>query len=184
MKLYFAPQTRAIRPLIMLEELAVPYEIVLIDFKGGEHKSVEYRKIHPHGQLPALQDGALTMFESAAICAYLADKFPDRQMAPPLGTIERGMYYQWMIYSIAALDALALDRERMKESFLVLDRVLADREFILGGDKITAADVMIGSGVIWVDARHQLLNDFPSLNAYAERMLARPSFQRAIVAPS
>jgi len=138
----------------MLEELAVPYEIVLIDFKAGEHKSVEYRKIHPHGQLPALQDGALTMFESAAICAYLADKFPDRQMAPPLGTIERGMYYQWMVYSIAALDALALDRERMKESFLVLDRVLADREFILGGDKITAADVMIGSGVIWVDARH------------------------------
>jgi len=184
MKLYFAPQTRAIRPLIMLEELAVPYEIVLIDFKGGEHKGAEYRKIHPHGQLPALQDGALTMFESAAICAYLADKFPDRQMAPPLGTIERGMYYQWMVYSIAALDALALDRERMKESFLVLDRVLADREFILGGDKITAADVMIGSGVIWVDARHQLLNDFPSLNAYAERMLARPSFQRAFVAPS
>jgi glutathione S-transferase len=184
MKLYFAPQTRAIRPLIMLEELAVPYEIVLIDFKGGEHKSVEYRKIHPHGQLPALQDGALTMFESAAICAYLADKFPDRQMAPPLGTIERGMYYQWMIYSIAALDALALDRARMKESFLVLDRVLADREFILGGDKITAADVMIGSGVIWVDARHQLLNDFPSLDAYAKRMLARPSFQRGFAAPS
>ena len=184
MKLYFAPQTRAIRPLIMLEELAVPYEIVLIDFKSGEHRGAEYRKIHPHGQLPALQDGALTMFESAAICAYLADKFPDKQMAPAVGTIERGMFYQWMIYSIAALDALALDRERMKESFLVLDRVLADREFILGGDKITAADVMIGSGVIWVDARHQLLNDFPSLNAYAERMLARPSFQRAIVAPS
>jgi glutathione S-transferase len=184
MKLYFAPQTRAIRPLIMLEELAVPYEIVLIDFKAGEHKSVEYRKIHPHGQLPALQDGALTMFESAAICSYLADKFPDKQMAPALGTIERGMYYQWMIYSIAALDALALDRERMKESFLVLDRVLADREFILGGDKITAADVMIGSGVIWVDARHQLLNDFPSLDAYAKRMLARPSFQRGFAAPS
>ena len=106
MKLYFAPQTRAIRPLIMLEELAVPYEIVLIDFKGGEHKGAEYRKIHPHSQLPALQDGALTMFESAAICADLAYKFPDKQMAPAAGTIERGMYYQWMIYSIAALDAL------------------------------------------------------------------------------
>ena len=132
MKLYYAPQTRAIRPLIMLEELAVPYEIVLIDFKGGEHKSVEYRKIHPHGQLPALQDGTLTMFESAAICAYLADKFPDKQMAPALGTIERGMYYQWMFYSMAALDALALDRERMKECFLVLDRVLSGREYVVG----------------------------------------------------
>ena len=183
MKLYFAPQTRAIRSLIMLEELAVPYEIVLIDFKAGEHKGAEYRKIHPHGQLPALQDGALTMFESAAICAYLADKFPDQQMAPAPGTIERGMYYQWMFYSIAALDALALDRERMKESFLVLDRLVAGREFILGGNKITAADVMIGSGVIWVDARHNLLNEFPSLNAYAKRLLARPSFQRAFAPP-
>ena len=124
MKLYYAPQTRAIRPLIMLEELAVPYEIVLIDFKGGEHKSVEYRKIHPHGQLPALQDGTLTMFESAAICAYLADKFPDKRMAPALGTIERGMYYQWMFYSMAALEGFALDRERMKECFLVLDRTI------------------------------------------------------------
>src|SRR5271166_4282849 len=104
MKLYFAPQTRAIRPLIMLEELAVPYEVVLIDFKGGEHKTVEYRKIHPHGQLPALQDGRLTMFESAAICAYLADKFPDKRMAPALGTVERGTYYQWMFYSVAALE--------------------------------------------------------------------------------
>ena len=99
----------------MLEELDVPYEIVLIDFERGEHKSVEYRKIHPHGQLPALEDGTLTMFESAAICAYLADKFPDKRMAPALGTIERGMYYQWMFYSMAALEGFALDRERMKE---------------------------------------------------------------------
>ena len=178
MKLYYAPQTRAIRPLIMLEELAVPYEIVLIDFQGGEHKRVEYRKIHPHGQLPALQDGTLTMFESAAICAYLADKFPDKRMAPALGTVERGMYYQWMFYSMASLEGFALDRERMKECFLVLDRVINGHEFLIG-DKITAADVMIGSGVVYLDARHHILNDFPSLEAYAKRMLARPSFQCA-----
>ena len=183
MKLYYAAQTRPIRPLIMLEELAVPYEIVLIDFKGGEHKSVEYRKIHPHGQLPALQDGTLTMFESAAICAYLADKFSDKRMAPALGTIERGMYYQWMFYSVAAIEAFALDRERMKECFLVLDRVLSEREYVVG-DKMTAADVMIGSGVVWLDARHHLLNDFPSLDAYAKRLIARPSFQRAFTPPS
>ena len=183
MKLYYAAQTRAIRPLIMLEELEVPYETVLIDFKGGEHKSVEYRKIHPHGQLPALQDGTLTMFESAAICAYLADKFPDKRMAPALGTVERGMYYQWMFYSMAALEGFALDRERMKECFLVMDRVLSSKEFIVG-DKITAADVMIGSGVIYLDTRHHLLNDFPSLDAYTKRMLARPSFQRAFTPPA
>jgi glutathione S-transferase len=183
MKLYFAPQTRAIRPLIMLEELAVPYEIVLIDYKGGEHRTAEYRKIHPHGQLPALEDGTLTMFESAAICAYLADKFPDKRMAPALGTVERGMYYQWMFYSMASLEAFALDRERMKECFLVLDRTLTSREFIVG-NKITAADVMIGSGVIWIDARHHILDDFPSLDAYAQHLRARPSFQRAFATPA
>jgi glutathione S-transferase len=183
MKLYFAAQTRAIRPLIMLEELAVPYEIVLVDFKGGEHKTAEYRKIHPHGQLPALQDGTLTMFESAAICAYLADKFPDKRMAPALGTVERGTYYQWMFYSMAALEGFALDRERMKECFLVLDRVLTGREFILG-NKMTAADVMVGSGVIWLDARHHLLDDFPSLDAYAKRLRARPSFERVFATPA
>ncbi len=182
MKLFFAPQTRAIRPLIMLEELAVPYEIVLIDSNGGGHKGVEYRKIHPHGRLPALQDGTLTMFGSAAICAYLADKFPDKRMAPALGTMERGMYYQWMFYSMAALEAYALSREKMKECFLLLDGMLGGREFILG-DKITAADVMIGSGVIWLDARHHLLDDFPSLDAYAKRLIARPSFQCAFTVP-
>jgi glutathione S-transferase len=183
MKLYYAPQTRALRPLIMLEELAVPYEIVLIDYKGGEQKGAEYRKIHPHGQLPALRDGRFTMFESAAICAYLADKFPDKRMAPALGTVERGMYYQWMFYAMATLEGFALDRERIKECFLVLDRVIDGHEFIVG-NKITAADVMIGSGVIYLEARHHLLNDFPALDAYAKRMLARPSFQRAFTPPA
>ena len=182
MKLYFAPQTRAILPLIMLEELGVPYEIAPIDFKGGERKGAEYRKIHPHGRLPALQDGALTMFESAAICAYLADKFPDKGMAPAPGTVERGMYYQWMFYSMTELDAHALDRERMKECYLVLDKVLTGREYIVG-DRMTAADVMIGAALIWLDARHHLLNDFPALDEYAKRMLARPSFKRAFTPP-
>lgn len=183
MKLYFAPQTRAVRPLLMLEELGVPYEIVPIDFKGGQHKSAEYKKIHPHGQLPAFQDGALTMFESGAICAYLADKFPDKKMAPPPGTVERGMYEQWMYYSVAALEGNARERDKIKECFQVLDRVVSGREFIVGGN-MTAADVMIGSAVVWLDAQHHMLREFPSLDAYAKRMLARPSFQTAFAAYS
>jgi glutathione S-transferase len=71
----------------------------------------------------------------------------------------------------------------MKECFRVLDRAIEGREFIVG-DRFTAADVMIASGLIWLDARHHLLNDFPSLDAYAKRMLARPSFQRAFTPPT
>jgi glutathione S-transferase len=181
MKLYFAPQTRSLRPVIMLEELDVPYEIVPIDFKGGQHKSPEYKKIHPHGQLPAFQDGALTMFESGAICAYLADKFPDKRMAPPLGTTDRGLYEQWMYYSVAALEGNARERDKIRESFQVLDGVLNGCEFIVGRN-MSAADVMIGSGVVWVDALHKMMNEFPSLDAYAKRMLARPSFQQGFAA--
>ena len=60
--------------------------------------------------------------------------------------------------------------------------MLGGREFILG-EKLTAADVMIGSGVIWLDARHHLLDDFPSLDGYAQRLMARPSFQRVFTVP-
>jgi glutathione S-transferase len=183
MKLYFAPQTRSLRPVIMLEELGVPYEIVPIDFKGGQHKSAEYKKIHPHGQLPAFQDGALTMFESGAICAYLADKFLDKRMAPPIGTAERGLYEQWMYYSVATLEGNARERDKIRECFQVLDGVLDGREFIVGSS-MSAADVMIGSGVVWVDALYQMVNEFSSLDAYAKRMLERPSFRRGFAAYS
>ena len=94
MKLYYAPQTRATRPRWMLEEIGAPYELVRLQLSKGEHKQPEYLKIHPHGAVPAYSDGEVTMFESAAICAYLADKFPDKRLAPPLGSPQRGLYYQ------------------------------------------------------------------------------------------
>jgi glutathione S-transferase len=104
-------------------------------------------------------------------------------MAPALATVERATYYQWMFYSMAELDAHALDRDRMKECFVVLDNALTGREYIVG-DRITAADVMIGSALIWIDPRHHLLSDFPAADAYAKRMLARPSFQLGFTPPS
>jgi len=79
-------------------------------------------------------------------------------------------------------EAYAPDRARMKECFLVVDNMLGDRDFILG-NRITAADMLIGSGVTWIDARHHLLDDFPSLDGYAKRLLARPSFQCAFASP-
>ncbi|MET0152909.1 MAG: glutathione S-transferase N-terminal domain-containing protein, partial [Candidatus Binatia bacterium] len=83
MKLYYARQTRASRARWMLEEIGEPYELVRLDLSKGEHKRPEYLKIHPHGAVPALVDGETAMFESAAICAYLADKFPAKGFAPP-----------------------------------------------------------------------------------------------------
>jgi glutathione S-transferase len=198
MKLYYAPQTRAGRPRWLLEEIGVPYELARLDLSKGEHKSPEYLKIHPHGAVPALVDGDLAMFESAAICAYLADKFPDRRLAPPVGTPARGLYYQWMHYSMATLEppvlqvflhtimlpedkrsAAAVDEAKTKfaEVGRVLNQALTGKSFILG-EQFTAADVMLGSSLIWAKFMG-LAGGFPELEAYTTRLSERPAFQRA-----
>lgn len=196
MKLYYAPQTRAGRPRWMLEELGVPYELVTLDLGKGEHKTPAYRAIHPHGAVPALVDGDLTLFESAAICAYLADKYPEKHLAPPIGTPARGLYYQWMHYAMATIEPPLLqvflhrvmlpEAERSPavaeagvqafgEVVPVLERALAGRRWILG-DQFSAADVMVGSCLIWgkfmgLTAAH------PELEAYIGRLMERPAYR-------
>ena len=104
MKLYYAPQTRATRPRWMLEEIGAPYELVRLQLSKGEHKQPEYLRVHPHGAVPAFADEHVTLFESGAICAYLADTFPEKQLAPAAGSAQRGPYYQWLFYSMATME--------------------------------------------------------------------------------
>ena len=104
LKLYYIPQTRATRPRWLLEELGVPHELVRLPRSLDERKATDYVRIHPHARVPALVDGDMTMFESAAICLYLADKFPEKGLAPAVGTPERGPYLQWMVYSMVTLE--------------------------------------------------------------------------------
>ena len=198
LKLYYAPQTRAARPRWLLEEIGAPYELVTLDLSKGEHKKPDYMKIHPHGAVPALVDGDLALFESAAICMYLADKFPDKKLAPPLGTPARGLYYQWMLYSMATLEPPVLEVflntvmlpeaersaaavEKARTNFAAVAKVLSNaltgRDFILG-EQFSAADVMIGSTLAWAGFMG-LLADHPALQAYAKRLSERPAFQRA-----
>lgn len=198
MKLYFSPQTRAGRPRWLLEEIGAPYELARIDLQKGEHKKPEYLKIHPHGAVPALIDGDLALFESAAICMYLADKFPEKKLAPELGTPARGLYYQWMVYSMATLEPPVLEiflntmmlpeaersaaavekgKKRFTEVAGVLASALAGRSFLLG-EQFSAADVMVGSTLAWASMMG-LLGDQPALQAYVKRLTERPAFQRA-----
>ena len=198
MKLYYSPQTRAGRPRWLLEETGAPYELVTLDLHKGEHKKPDYMKIHPHGAVPALVDGDLALFESAAICMYLADKFPEKRLAPEVGTPARGLYYQWMLYSMATLEPPVLavflntvmlpeaERspavvEQARATFAtvggVLSNALVGRTFILG-EQFSAADVMIGSTLAWAGFMG-LLADHPTLQGYVKRLQERPAFQRA-----
>jgi len=198
MKLYYAPQTRATRPRWMLEEIGAPYELVRLQLSKGEHKQPEYLKIHPHGAVPAYSDGEVTMFESAAICAYLADKFPDKRLAPPVGSAERGPYYQWLVYSMATMEPPVLKvflntrmlaeekrspvvaeegRVQWKDVARVVQQAVEGKAFLLG-EQFTAADVMVGSILGWAGFMG-LLDGFPGLQAYVGRLTSRPAFKRA-----
>jgi glutathione S-transferase len=198
LKLYHSAQSRSTRPRWLLEEIGAPYELVRVDISKQEHKTPEYRQIHPHGVVPALVDGDLTLMESAAICAYLADKFPAARLAPPVGTAERGRYYQWMFYAMATQEPPVLQAfmhtvrlpegersatvaEQARSSFAevadVIANGLAGRPFLLG-EQFSAADVMIGSTLAWSQFMG-LLNGRQALLEYVQRLSSRPAFQRA-----
>lgn len=193
LKLFYIPNTRASRVRWMLEELQVPYELARIDWATA--RGEEYRKkVHPLGAVPALQDGDTVVIESAAIIAHLADKFPEKGLAPPPG--ERGGYYQWIVYAMATLEPLVVafndhtrklpEEQRVsniadaaRRSFVnaaaPVARELHGKEWILG--RFSAADVVLGSVMAWASGIK--ITDDPALLGYADRVRARPSWQNA-----
>jgi glutathione S-transferase len=185
MKLYYNPQSRAAISKWMLDECRADYEIVPIDFQKGEHKAPEFLKINPAGKLPALVDGESKLFETAAICLYLGDKFPQSNLAPKIGAPERGRYLSLMVYSTSQLEPALVDTmvgaqtspQRGWTDFEtarnVVEGELRNGPYLFG-EWFTAADVMIGSMFIW----RRLLGgqaDRPKLEAYVDRLLARPA---------
>jgi glutathione S-transferase len=198
LKLYHSPQSRSVRPRWLLEEIGAPYELIRVDLSKQEHKTPAYLRIHPHGAVPALIDGDLALIESAAICAYLADKFPAAQLAPPVGSAERGRYYQWMFYAMATLEppviqlfmhtirlpeaersATIVDQARATFAQVadVIAAALASKPFLLG-EQFSAADVLVGSTLVWSQFMG-LLSNHPALAEYVQRLSSRPAFQRA-----
>lgn len=198
MKLYYSPYTRAGRARWMLEEVEAKYELVKFSFATGDHKKPEYLAIHPHGAVPALEDGDLTLFESSAIVLHLADAYPEKKLAPPLGSHDRAHYYKWMVYVPATVDpvletltmhtrllpeakrdaALAAAAEKKLESIgAVLDASIGHKKFIVGGS-FSGADVILGSAAGWLGFLGKLAA-LPNLAAYHKALSERPAYQRA-----
>src|SRR5215210_8695687 len=117
MKLYYNPRSRAAIAKWMLDECNADYEIVPIDLEKREHKAPEFLEINPAGKLPSLVDGDSRIFESAAICLYLGDKFPGSNLAPKIGTPERGRYLSLMVYSTSQLEPAMGDAMLDVEAF-------------------------------------------------------------------
>jgi glutathione S-transferase len=185
MKLYFNPQSRALISKWMLDECGAAYELVPIDFEKRAHKSPEFLNINPAGKLPALVDGDSKIFEGAAICLYLADKFPAANLAPRIGAPERGRYLSLMVYSTSQVEPALGDKLLKLETdahrgwsayetvLEVIERELGGGPYLFG-EWFTAADVMIGAMLIW-QRWLKVGSELPKLAAYVDRLLARPN---------
>ena len=187
---YTNPMSRGQIARWMLEEVGAPYEQHLLDY-GAQMKGSEYLAINPMGKVPAIVHDGRVVSEAAAICAYLAEAFPDAGLAPQPG--EHADYFRWMFFGAGPLEQAITNRSMGWEggpdkqmmlgygSFdLAADTLagwLADHDFICG-DRFTAADVFVGAQVDWGLA-FNTLPDRPAFSAYAERLRARPAYIRA-----
>jgi len=193
MKLYeFAP-TRSIRVRWTLQEMDVPFDAVTVNLAANEHHSAEFLKINPAGKLPALVDGDFVLTESIAIVLYLAEKYPAKKLMPT-DLHERAQLYRWLLFTTTELEQplwriarhsniypvdkrLPAEIELARGDFLPMAQVVEDhlrgREFLVG-DHVTVADFVLAYTLDWAKLV-KLLDGFPVLDAYVERMYARPN---------
>lgn len=207
MKLYYYPGNANLAPHMLLQELGVPFELVLVDRTVNAHKSAAYMKLNPNGRLPTLVDGDLVLFESAAICLHLADRHPPARLAPPPGTSERAHFYQWLIYLTNTVqtemlfyfypERLADDEparagvkakaeERVAAMFDLLDRALGESvrqggSFFLG-QQFSAVDAYLLMLSRWTRMMQRPAREREHLGPYLNRLLERPAIQRAFAA--
>jgi glutathione S-transferase len=189
--LYYNPMSRARIAHWMLEEVGAPYRIELVNFEKREHKSDRYLAINPMGKLPALAHRGVVVTETAAICAYLADVFPNAGLAPALDDPARGTYYRWLFFGAGCVEPAMVDKSFSRpaverpssigygtydDTIKTLETAIAPGPFILG-DKFSAADVYIGSQIGW-GMMAKSIEPRPAFVAYQGRLAARPAFQR------
>src|SRR3984893_12577451 len=98
MQLYWSPRSRSFSSLWLMEEPGQPYDRVLTDISTGAQRKLEYLAINPMGKVPALKDDEATLAEAAAIAAYVAERYPQAKLAPPLGDPLRAQYLYWLFF--------------------------------------------------------------------------------------
>ena len=198
MKIYHAPNTRSVRILWLFEELGLSYELEHYKLGDPEMRTPEYRKIHPLGRVPVLEDGAVKIFESGAIIQYVLEKYGQGKFIPTSDAPNFARYLQWFHYAegmimpqvnIIVVESILLPEERRNKVNLdratklvtrmltVVDEGLEGEEYLAG--EFSGADMMTGHACI-VSARLGAdISDKPNVAAYIERLKARPALKTA-----
>ena len=189
---YTNPMSRGRIARWMLEEVGRPYETRVLGY-ADSMKSPDYLAVNPMGKVPALVHGGVAVTECAAICAYLADAFPDAGLAPPPGDKARAPYFRWLFFAAGPIEAAATNRAlgfQVPEgrevmmgygSFaLTLDAMetaVRGRDYV-AGDRFSAADVYFGSQIGW-GMQFGWLEKRPAFEAYWARLSGRDAYKRA-----
>jgi glutathione S-transferase len=188
--LYTNPMSRGRIARWMLEEVGVPYRAEVLDF-GTTMKAPAYLAINPMGKVPTIRYGRTVVTECAAICAYLADEFPQAGLAPPL--TQRGAYYRWLFFAAGPLEAAVTNRSLKFEPpaerqgmvgygnyanvMDALEKAVSGRAYV-AGDRFSAADVYVGSHINW-GLQFGSIEKRPSFVDYWSRVSDRDAYRRA-----
>lgn len=186
-----ANQDRSDRVRWLLEELHVPYQDHYLKRKNGDLNTESYRQLNPMGRVPTIVDNEQVIFESAAICIYLADKYKSAvSLAPELNHPERAAYLQWMVWSTASLECVfarmfthvrteeekttthAYVKEQCENFKLALLPILEKQDYILSSG-FSAADIMLAAVI--PGAWDFLVEPHPAIKKYMERLMSRPA---------
>jgi glutathione S-transferase len=189
---YTNPMSRGRIVRWMLEEVGATYRTEILEY-AASMKSPEYLAVNPMGKVPAIRHGDVVVTEGGAICAYLADAFPEAGLAPALGDHRRGTYFRWLFFAAGPIEAAvsarsmgweaAPEKSRMlgwgsyDDVMNAIELAVSQGDYLLG-DRFSAADVYFGSHVIWGMAFGGI-EKRPALEAYAARLQARPASKRA-----
>jgi glutathione S-transferase len=190
--LYTNPMSRGRIARWMLEEIGRPYRAEILDY-GTTMKASAYLGLNPMGKVPTLRHGATVVTEVAAICAYLADVFPEAGLAPAIGSALRGPFYRWIFFAAGpvehaatnkALGFIVPDERRgiagygsFDDVVTVLDGLVSQNEYALGAT-FSAVDVYLGSQIGW-GMRFGTFPRLASFERYWERISTRPAAVRA-----
>jgi len=189
--LYTHPQSRGRIARWMMEEVGAPYRTEILEY-GGSMKAPAYLAINPMGKVPAIRHGDTVVTEGAAICAYMADAFPNANLAPPHGDKARGPYYRWLFFGAGPVEMSMMTKlmgfdttgKELQVGFgsagHVMDALEAavSRSPYLAGDQFTAADVYLGSHIGW-GLQWGSMEKRPAFERYYERISTRPAAVRA-----
>jgi len=189
-KLYTHPRSRGRIARWMLEEVGTKYEVRVLEY-GESMRTAEYAAVNPMRKVPALVDGDAVVTECAAICAYLADRFPDAGLAPPVG--QRAAYYRWLFFAAGPLEAaivnqaLGVTLKPEQQGFVgygdlprvldALEHAVSQRQFI-AAESFTAADLYVGAQ-IGFGLQFGTIEKRPAFEDYVHRVTDRDAWRRA-----